>query len=62
MAAQRKIRLERACHQRRVLRHAVVHRLAPIAIGPAIEAAVAYRGQVVRRGLVAEAVAFDDGP
>src|SRR5205823_11905642 len=63
VAAERIVRLYRLRDHGRVLRHAVVHRLAPVAIGPAVEAAVAHRGQVIRRRLVAEAVALvDDGP
>src|SRR5437868_6206767 len=63
MPAERIVRLNSLRDHGRILRHPVVHRLPPIAIGPAVEAAVANRGQIVRRRLVAEAVALvDDGP
>src|SRR5205814_4313355 len=38
----------------------LVRRLPPIAIGPAVETAITERGQIVGRGLVAEAVALVD--
>ncbi len=60
VAAERIVRLDRLCDQSGVLRHAVVHRLAPVAIGPAVKAAVAHRGQVVGRRFVADAVALVD--
>ena len=58
VAAERIVRGDRAGDQGRVLLHAVVDGLAPIAIGPAVEAAVAHGCQIVGRRLVAEAVAF----
>ncbi|SOZ09699.1 protein of unknown function (plasmid) [Cupriavidus taiwanensis] len=41
--------------------HALVHMLAVVAVGPAIEAAVAHRGDVVRHQVAADLVALVDG-
>src|SRR5674476_583321 len=60
MPAQRVVRRDGLCDRGRILRYPVVFRLPPIAIGPAVETTVADRGQVVRRCLVAEAVALVD--
>src|SRR5262249_48054980 len=63
VAAKGVVRREGRGDEGRVLRHAVVHSLTPITIGPAVEAALAHRGEVVGRRLVAEALALvDDGP
>ena len=63
MPAEREIWCQGRCDQRRVLRHPVVDGLAPVAIGPAVETAVAHRSQIVGRRFVAETVALvDDGP
>src|SRR6185437_12847481 len=60
VAAERIVRLDRPRDRLLVLRHAVIHRLPPVAVGPAVEAAVADRGEIVRRRLVAETVALVD--
>ena len=60
VAAQREIRGDRGRDPGRVLRHAVVDDPVPVAIGPAVEAAVAHRGQIVGRRLVAQRVALVD--
>src|SRR5690606_36452972 len=49
--------------QRRILLDAVVDDVTPVGVGPAVEAAILDRGQVVGRGLVADTVALvDHGP
>ena len=58
VAAERVVGCQRACDECGVLRHALVDRLAPVAVRPAVEAAVAHRREVVGRRLVAQAVAF----
>ncbi len=63
MPAQRVVRRDGLCDHGRILRHPVVYRLPPVAIGPTVEAPVANRGQIVGRGLIAQAVALvDHGP
>src|ERR1700735_4550173 len=63
MAAERVIRPDRLGDHGRVLRYPIVHRLSPIAIRPAVESAVAHRGQIIRGRLVAETIALvDNGP
>ena len=58
MTTERVVRRDGFGNRGGILRHAIVHRLPPVAIGPAVEAAVADRGQIVRRRLVAQAVAL----
>src|SRR5258708_31889358 len=62
MRAQRVIRRNSFRHQIGPLwRNAVVDMLAEIAVGPAIEAAVLYRGHVIRHQIIAKLVALVDG-
>ena len=60
MPAQRVVRRDGLCDRGRILRYPIVHRLPPVAIGPAVETPITDRGQIVGRGLVAEAVALVD--
>src|ERR1700730_17772885 len=64
MRSQEHIGNNRLRHQLRLLRvHARVHIVADVAVRPAIEAAIFHRSEVLRRKIVAEAVAFiDTGP
>ena len=62
--AERVVRHDRLLDQVRALRlHPVIHMIAVVAVGPAVEAAVLDRGQVVGHEIAAELVAFvDDRP
>ena len=64
VGGERVIRHDRLGHEVRPLRlHTRVQMLAKIAIGPAIEASVLYRGQIVRHQIGPDLIAFvDDGP
>src|ERR1700676_522870 len=57
---QRVVRRDGLCDRGRILRYPIVHRLPPVAIGPAVETPVADRGQIVGGCLVAQAVALVD--
>src|SRR5260370_41385569 len=62
MRAERVVRRNSFRHQIGPLwRNAVVDMLAEIAVGPAIETAVLYRGHVIRHQIIAELVALVDG-
>jgi hypothetical protein len=58
------VRTDRGGYLLRILRmHAGVDVLAPVAVGPAIEAAVLHRGQIIRHKIRADLVALvGDGP